>query len=244
MLEVFVDFDGTITDVDTFDVLVRAVAGDSAWNAIDGPLLAGEITLREALVRQAAALRLTRAETLAFVEAHAHVDPEFGPFVDAVEHHGGKVLVVSSGISTVIHDALKRAGVEVDVLANDVDFSPKGWNMSFVDASDNGHNKAAHVTGGALAPIAHGLHRRRHQRFCGGARSRRTLCQSRSRTSKHIAPRCTCRVSRSRRSKKYANSSFRSVSRLMRTALRNRPTLSISTSITSPFFRNSGGVRA
>jgi 2-hydroxy-3-keto-5-methylthiopentenyl-1-phosphate phosphatase len=146
VLEVFVDFDGTITDVDTFDALVRSVAGDAAWDAIDGPLLAGEITLREALVRQAAALRLTRVETLAFMESHAHVDPEFGPFVDAVEEHGGNVLVVSSGISTVIHDALTRAGVEVDVLANDVDFSPKGWNMSFVDASDNGHNKAAHVT--------------------------------------------------------------------------------------------------
>ena len=145
MLEVFVDFDGTITDVDTFDALVRAVAGDDVWNAIDGPLLAGQITLREALERQAAAVRLTRPETLAFMEANAHVDPEFGPFVAAVEHHGGRVRVVSSGIATVIHDALERAGVDVDVLANDVDFSPAGWTMSFVDASDNGHNKAAHV---------------------------------------------------------------------------------------------------
>ena len=62
MLEVFVDFDGTITDVDTFDALVRAVAGDAAWEAIDGPLLAGRITLREALARQAAAVRLSRAD--------------------------------------------------------------------------------------------------------------------------------------------------------------------------------------
>jgi 2,3-diketo-5-methylthio-1-phosphopentane phosphatase len=145
MLEVFVDFDGTITDVDTFDALVRAAAGDAAWNAIDGPLVAGEITLREALARQAAALRLSRAETLTFMEAHARVDPAFGPFVAAVRRHGGSVRVVSSGIATVIHDALARAGVEVDVLANDVDFSPGGWTMSFVDRSDNGHDKAAHV---------------------------------------------------------------------------------------------------
>jgi 2,3-diketo-5-methylthio-1-phosphopentane phosphatase len=145
MLEVFVDFDGTITDVDTFDALVRAVAGDAAWNAIDGPLLAGKMTLREALARQAAAVRLTRAETLAFMETHARVDPAFGPFVAAVRAHGGAVRVVSSGIATVIHDALARAGVEVEVIANDVDFAPGGWTMSFVDSSDNGHDKAMEV---------------------------------------------------------------------------------------------------
>jgi 2,3-diketo-5-methylthio-1-phosphopentane phosphatase len=145
MLEVFVDFDGTITDVDTFDALVRAVAGDAAWNAIDGPLLAGEITLREALARQAAALRLSRAETLAFMVTHAHVDPAFGPFVDAVRAHGGVIRVVSSGIATVIHDALQRSNVDVEVIANDVDFAPSGWTMTFVDPSDNGHDKAAHV---------------------------------------------------------------------------------------------------
>ena len=145
MLEVFVDFDGTITDVDTFDALVRAVAGDAAWDAIDGPLLAGEITLREALARQAAAVRLTRAETLDFMVNHARVDPAFGPFVDAVRAHGGAIRVVSSGIATVIHDALARANVEVDVIANDVDFAPAGWTMTFVDPSDNGHDKAAHV---------------------------------------------------------------------------------------------------
>jgi 2,3-diketo-5-methylthio-1-phosphopentane phosphatase len=144
-LEVFVDFDGTITEVDTFDALVRAVAGDAVWDAIDAPLLRGEITLREALVRQAAAVRLTRAETLAFMETHAVVDPTFGAFVIAVRAHGGSLRVVSSGVATVIHDALARAGVEVDVLANDVDFSTDGWTMTFVDPSDNGHDKAAHV---------------------------------------------------------------------------------------------------
>jgi HAD superfamily phosphoserine phosphatase-like hydrolase len=145
VLEVFVDFDGTITDVDTFDALVRAVAGDAAWDAIDAPLAAGEITLREALSRQAAELRLSRTETLAFMESHARVDPAFGDFVAAVRAHGASIRVVSSGIATIIHDALARAGVVVDVLANDVDFAPGGWTMQFVDPSDNGHDKAAHV---------------------------------------------------------------------------------------------------
>jgi 2,3-diketo-5-methylthio-1-phosphopentane phosphatase len=190
MLEVFVDFDGTITDVDTFDALVRAVAGDAAWDAIDGPLIAGEITLREALSRQAAALRLTREQTLAFVESHARVDPAFGPFVTAVRAHGGSIRVVSSGIATVIHDALARAGVEVDVLANDVDFAATGWTMSFLDLSANGHDKAAHVRA-ARARGAHTVYagdgisdfeaaREADQRFAKAGRALEAHCRERA----------------------------------------------------------------
>jgi len=47
-------------------------------------------------------------------------------FVAAVRAHGGAIRVVSSGIATVIHDALARAGIEIDVIANDVDFAPRG----------------------------------------------------------------------------------------------------------------------
>jgi 2,3-diketo-5-methylthio-1-phosphopentane phosphatase len=150
---VFVDFDGTITDIDTFDALVRAVAGDGAWEAIDLPLTLGEITLREALRRQAALIRLSRDEALEFLEANAQVDPAFGPFVAAVRAHGGTIRVVSAGIATVIHDALARAGVSVDVLSNDADFAPDGWTMTFVDASDNGHDKAVHVRAARAAGI-------------------------------------------------------------------------------------------
>ena len=145
MLEVFVDFDGTITDVDTFDVLVRAVAGDDVWNRIDRALRAGEITLREALVQQAASVRFSRSETLAFMQEHTKVDPTFGAFVTAVRAHGGAIRVLSAGVAAVIEDALARNGVDVDVLANNVDFARTGWTMTFIDATDNGHDKAVHL---------------------------------------------------------------------------------------------------
>jgi HAD superfamily phosphoserine phosphatase-like hydrolase len=151
---IFVDFDGTITDVDTFDALVRSQAGDQAWDAIERELLAGRVTLREALRREAALVRLSRPEALAFLEANARVDPTFGPFVARMRAAGAEVRVVSSGIRTVIHDALERAGVEIEVLANDVDFSTDGWTFAFVDDSANGHDKAAHVLAAQAAGAA------------------------------------------------------------------------------------------
>lgn len=150
---IFVDFDGTITDVDTFDALVRAHAGDAVWHEIERELLAGRITLREALRREAALVRLSRPEALAFLEANARVDPAFKPFVERVRAAGASVRVVSSGIRSVIHEALARAGVDVDVLANDVDFSEAGWTIAFLDDSENGHDKAAHVRAARTAGL-------------------------------------------------------------------------------------------
>ncbi|GAC1402641.1 MAG: MtnX-like HAD-IB family phosphatase [Candidatus Velthaea sp.] len=142
---VFVDYDGTITDIDTFDALVRHAAGDAAWDEIDGALVAGRMRLRDALARQAAAISLPKRDALAYLELTAVVDPAFAPFVARARARGAEVRVVSSGIASIIVPALQRAGVDVPVFANDVDFAESGWTMTFIDESDNGHDKAARV---------------------------------------------------------------------------------------------------
>ena len=190
MLDVFVDFDGTITDVDTFDALVCAVTGTEVWTEIDNGLLAGEITLREALSRQAGLVRFSRAEALDYMEKNARVDPAFGAFVAAVRAHGGAIRIVSAGIATVIHDALARSGIEVEVLANDVDFAPTGWNMAFRDATDSGHDKVAHVReararGSHTVYIGDGISdfagaTEAHERFAKAGRSLETYCREKN----------------------------------------------------------------
>jgi HAD superfamily phosphoserine phosphatase-like hydrolase len=143
---IFVDYDGTITDVDTFDVLVRSVAGDVTWQRFEDELASGTITLRDVLAREAAMIRMSRMEALAFLERHAAVDPAFPAFVRAARLHGAEVCVVSSGLGPIIAPALERAGVDdVTVYANDVAFEPDGWQMTFLDDSANGHDKAARV---------------------------------------------------------------------------------------------------
>ena len=142
---IFVDYDGTITDVDTFDVLVRSVAGDDTWQHFEDELASGTITLRDVLAREAAMIRMSGAEALAFLERHATVDPAFPAFVRAARRHGAEVCVVSSGLAPIIAPALERAGIDVTVFANDVAFEPDGWQITFLDDSANGHDKAARV---------------------------------------------------------------------------------------------------
>ncbi len=144
-LAIFVDYDGTITDVDTFDLLVRSTAGDAAWESIETDFEAKRITLREALQREAALLRISQHEAFAIIEAHAHIDASFAAFVTTAREHGATVNVVSSGLRQVIEPALARIGADVPVFANDVIFDRNGWRMTFLDDSANGHDKAARV---------------------------------------------------------------------------------------------------
>jgi HAD superfamily phosphoserine phosphatase-like hydrolase len=151
---VFVDYDGTITGADTFDLLVRRAVGEEEWNALDAALLSGELPLREVLRRQAAFVRLTQREALAYLAEHAPLDPTFADFVARCAAANWSVTVLSSGIRSIIVPLLEAAGLgHVPVIANDVDFAPEGWAMSFIDAVDNGTDKAARV----VAAKAQGL---------------------------------------------------------------------------------------
>lgn len=159
---VFVDFDGTITDVDTFDALVRDASGEDVWRELDQELVAGRISLRETLRRQALLVHRTREQALAFLEKTATVDPAFAAFVAVARGYGAEVIVLSSGVGSIIRTALERAGVDVPVFANDVDFDPSGWTLTFIDDSSNGHDKAARVrnakaAGGSTVYIGDGI---------------------------------------------------------------------------------------
>jgi 2-hydroxy-3-keto-5-methylthiopentenyl-1-phosphate phosphatase len=144
-LAIFVDYDGTITDIDTFDAILRSVAGEEVWQRFEDELAAGRMALRDVLAQQAAMVRMSRDETLVFLEEQARVDPGFAPFVRTAHARGAQVAVVSSGLRQIIGPALERAGVDVPIFANDVSFDAEGWTMTFIDDSANGHDKAARV---------------------------------------------------------------------------------------------------
>ena len=85
MLAVFVDFDGTITDIDTFDALVRAAAGDAVVGRDRrATLTSGRVSLARsarAPSRARAALRVTKRSRSS--KRTRRVDPAFAPFVAA-----------------------------------------------------------------------------------------------------------------------------------------------------------------
>ncbi len=145
-MRVFVDYDGTITDRDTFDLLVQVYAGAPAWDNLEERLETGEVTLRQTLAAQAALLKCTFEQADETVASMAHFDPAFAPFVAQCERAGVPVTILSCGLGPLIERALARNGLErVPLLSNGAVPDPNGWRMAFRDDSDYGHDKAAAV---------------------------------------------------------------------------------------------------
>jgi len=143
---VFVDFDGTITDVDTFDVLTRRFGGDEAWDQTERRLRDGTMSVREALDVQASLVRGSFEEVSALIAREVRVDPSFASFVAACREHGLEVTVVSSGIDRIVRNRLESLGLgDLPVVANGVEISAGAWRIQFRDAAANGTDKAGLV---------------------------------------------------------------------------------------------------
>ncbi len=143
---VFVDYDGTITDLDTFDVLVRTFAGARFWEELERKLEAGTMTLREVLSAQAEHIRVSLDQADEVLRAQTRFDPAFGSFVASCEARAITVTVLSSGVQALIERAFARNGLkQVRILANGIEPHREGWRFIFRDDSDNGHDKASAV---------------------------------------------------------------------------------------------------
>jgi 2,3-diketo-5-methylthio-1-phosphopentane phosphatase len=146
--EVFVDFDGTITDLDTFDVLVREYAGDAAWNAFEVGLDDHNLTIREVLAAEAALVRVPFETGAALLDERVAVDPTFADFAAFCTRHAIPLTIVSSGAASIIERRLRRIGIaDATIVANEIDASDyeRGWKFVFRDDSENANDKAALV---------------------------------------------------------------------------------------------------
>ena len=143
---VCVDFDGTITDLDTFDHLVVTCASEDAWRYYECQLTRGTMSVRDALDAQARLIRGTVDDVDRLLVQSVRFDPTFASFVRRCRSRDIALVVLSSGIGELIRRAMVRNDLaEVEVRANEADPSPQGWTMRFADESDNGHDKAAAV---------------------------------------------------------------------------------------------------
>ena len=116
---VFLDFDGTVTSVDTGAHLLSRLVDDAAWRPIDERYARGEIGSRECLVREWSLLPRDEA-LLRSVAGEVAVDAAFEPLVRDLRAAGAEVVVVSDGFG--FHAREVCAAVGVDCVTNGVDW--------------------------------------------------------------------------------------------------------------------------
>jgi len=117
---VFLDFDGTMTVVDTGVHLLEHLSGDRSWLAIDELYGAGAIGSRECLEREWELLPHDEAVLRDAARAVA-LDPDAERLIGDLRQAGAEVTVVSDGFGFYAEEVCRRLGVPV--LTNTVDWS-------------------------------------------------------------------------------------------------------------------------
>jgi len=132
-MRVFVDFDGTISVGDTTDLILERFA-DSAWKAVEADWVAGRIGSRECLARQIDLVRASPEALDAFLQGAA-IDPHFPEFVALCRKHGLRPTVVSDGLDRVVTTMLARAGIDLPIIANRLEWlGGERWRLGFPHA--------------------------------------------------------------------------------------------------------------
>jgi 2-hydroxy-3-keto-5-methylthiopentenyl-1-phosphate phosphatase len=115
---VFVDFDGTITDVDTCVHLLDRLAPPE-WREIEVLYDAGVIGSRECIAREWSLLAGDRSEIEA-VSREVGIDEGLSALVEFLRSAGAEVTIVSDGFGLRVVEIAKWAGV--GVMSNLVDW--------------------------------------------------------------------------------------------------------------------------
>ena len=127
-MRLVLDWDGTVTERDTLDLVLDRFADPEVYERLEGELEAGRLTLNEVIAAEFAMVTAPLGEVVAHVIEHARVRPGFAELARA--RHP---LVVSSGFHELIEPVLQREGVldAVELRANRVDARPDGWRVHF-----------------------------------------------------------------------------------------------------------------
>ncbi|MCI3135168.1 MtnX-like HAD-IB family phosphatase [Phenylobacterium aquaticum] len=116
-MQVFCDFDGTISVADSTDHVLRHLA-DPAWEALEDDWVAGRIDAAACMRGQVALIGGSDAELDAVLSA-VTLDPGFAAFADWCATAGVPLTIVSDGVDRFIRAILAREGLaHLPVISN------------------------------------------------------------------------------------------------------------------------------
>jgi 2,3-diketo-5-methylthio-1-phosphopentane phosphatase len=116
----FIDFDGTITDVDTCFVMVKAFAADG-WEEIDRLWQEKELSTKECAERTFKLFNAKPAD-LELLLNTIEIDPYFKEFVKLAKACGDKIVVLSDGYDFNIRTIFRRYEIDLPFYSNKLSY--------------------------------------------------------------------------------------------------------------------------
>ena len=127
-MRVVVDWDGTVTETDGLHLVLLEFGDEQIYDAAENRL-GRELTLHQVIALEFESVRTPLEEVVAWVLENIRLRAGFAEF--AREH---RPLIVSSGFHELIEPVLERGGLELDVVANQLDAHAEGWRVLFRSA--------------------------------------------------------------------------------------------------------------
>jgi 2-hydroxy-3-keto-5-methylthiopentenyl-1-phosphate phosphatase len=125
-MTLILDWDGTVTVDDTLIVALREFGDWQVYLEASAALRRGEIMLHEEIRRDAESITAPIDEVAGWLRENLELRPGFHELAEAY-----RPLIVSSNFRQLIEPILEREGLELEVRANEVTWSPAGWRATF-----------------------------------------------------------------------------------------------------------------
>jgi 2-hydroxy-3-keto-5-methylthiopentenyl-1-phosphate phosphatase len=174
LAQVFLDFDGTLTQRDLLDDLIAGYSRDDSWKQIERLWEAGEIGSRRCLEEQFALVNINDAE-LEMVLDRVSLDPGAGPLIRLLERANVPGAVLSDGIDLFITRTLSRQGLSIPIRANTIQRRGATMNLLCPLTRDDCKSAAAHCKCGSMQSLRDS---QRRTIYVGDGRS--DLCPART----------------------------------------------------------------
>jgi len=143
---VFTDFDGTITEPDTIDLLGKLFDRPSERAIMKEKLITGLIRPKEWLNWEIGLVNAPLDEVLEMLRKRVVIDPAFPPFAKWCQSQNIPLTILSNGLEEIIHSLLGQYNMDsVRIEANRLRVGCVPWKVVFRDDSAWGHDKSAYL---------------------------------------------------------------------------------------------------
>ncbi|KAK5810315.1 HAD-like domain-containing protein [Linnemannia elongata] len=145
-IEVFSDFDGTISMADTGCILIDSGMGYENRKKMDGMILRHEMSFLEGMELWWGSVNLTHEEGLDLLRDEK-LDPGFVHFYQYVKSQEIPFSIVSCGLDIIIKDFMgwhlgKDEAEKLVILSNHGEVVGRQWKVTYYDDSPHSHDKA------------------------------------------------------------------------------------------------------
>lgn len=126
-MQIVLDWDGTVTERDSLNMVLEQFGDQRIYQEAERALGRGW-SLRRVMDHEFSGLRTPLAEVVAWLLEHVRIRPGFREFALEFEP-----VILSSSFVETIRPLLAREGVDVQVIANNVDACRDGWRIRWRD---------------------------------------------------------------------------------------------------------------